>query len=216
MSTNHHPDDATLLSYAAGSLAESFQILVSCHLQNCQSCRERITEAEQLGASLMEAVTPSPISQRESFMVLLDQEQDNISYLKEQNDKASIPTDLPMELEHLLQKGDINLPWKRVAPGIESIELSSQDGGLKLLKIAPQTQIPAHSHKGSELTLILQGSYVDELGCFATGDVADLDPSVNHKPKAGADQPCICLVAMDAPLKFNGLLPKLLRPFIHF
>ena len=216
MSIHHHPDDATLLSFAAGSLSDSFEILVSCHLQNCPSCRQRIAEAEAIGAAMVSAITPQSVNRRDEFLQLLDQEEDKVSYLDPHLDERSTQVNTPTELEKFLQQGDINLPWKKLVPGIEQIKLDTLSGGLKLLKIAPDTAIPTHSHKGSELTLILSGSYMDELGCFARGDVADLDPTVEHQPRTSKDEACICLVATDAPLKFRGLVPRLVQPFIDF
>lgn len=75
--------------------------------------------------------------------------------------------------------------------------------------------MPSHGHTGSELTMVLRGSYTDELGRFCAGDVADLDPDVQHQPVADTDEHCICLIATDAPLRFNGLVPRLLQPFFQ-
>ena len=44
-------------------------------------------------------------------------------------------------------------------------------------------------------------------------DVNDLDDDVDHQPIADTAEECICLIATDAPMKFNRLLPKLLQPF---
>lgn len=213
MSTNHHPDDATLLSYAAGSLPESFEILVGCHLRFCEHCRSRIHMAETIGVALMDAQTPKPSSAatRDAFMARLDDVAEPDPVCSEQR-----PHRLPDPLQQLLEQGDQSLPWKRLVPGIQQIMLPCDDGGLRLLKIAPGVSIPLHTHAGSELTLILQGSYSDEMGRFCRGDVADLDPDVEHQPITDRAEACICLVATDAPLKFKGFLPKLLQPFTGF
>jgi putative transcriptional regulator len=85
---------------------------------------------------------------------------------------------------------------------------------VRLFYIAPGTTIPRHTHGGSELTLVLSGSFMDEIGHFQSGDLADLDDSVCHKPVADTDQPCICLIATDERLRFSGVLGRMLRPFI--
>lgn len=122
---------------------------------------------------------------------------------------------LPTPLLQLLEQGDPSLPWKLLVPGIQQIMLPCGDSYFRLLKIAPGVSIPLHTHTGSELTLILQGS-CDEMGRFCLGDVADLDPDVEHQPITDRAEACICLVVIDAPLQFKGFLPKLLQPFTGF
>jgi putative transcriptional regulator len=123
---------------------------------------------------------------------------------------------LPEPLKQLLQGNSDSLVWRRLVPGIQQIRLNTSDGGLRLLKISPGMSMPLHSHKSSELTLIMEGSYSDELGRFQRGDVADLDCDVEHQPITDGNTPCICLVATDASLVFRGFLPKLLQPFTGF
>lgn len=218
MTIQHHPDDASLLSYAAGSLPEPFEIVVSCHLQNCTACRERIREAEFLAGSLLLEVKPTELNRREQFLNLLDQDANNVSALKTPlNSLEDIcnPT-LPAPLQQLLSQGDINLPWQTLVPGIQQITLTGGEANLKLLKIAPNTKIPKHSHKGSEMTLVLEGNYQDDMGCYGPGDIADLSPEHQHQPCSDKALGCICLIATDAPLQFQGILPKLIQPFIDF
>ena len=92
--------------------------------------------------------------------------------------------------------------------------MDGAQGTLRLFKIAPGMAIPLHTHNGNEMTLILKGSYSDELGRFKAGDVADLDNDTDHQPIADTQEDCICLIATEAPLKFKGLLPRLMQPFI--
>ena len=42
MNINHHADDSTLLSYAAGALPESFSLVLAAHLEQCERCRQRL------------------------------------------------------------------------------------------------------------------------------------------------------------------------------
>ncbi|SHK34614.1 anti-sigma factor, putative, ChrR family, partial [Lutimaribacter pacificus] len=72
-----------------------------------------------------------------------------------------------------------------------------------------------HSHKGLELTLVLQGSFSDATGRFGIGDVEVADQDLEHTPMAGEGPPCICLAATSMPLKFNAFLPRLLQPLFR-
>jgi len=217
MSVHHHPDDATLVSYAAGALPESFETLVACHLQFCTRCKQRIREAEDIGAALFEASEPVDASGRDDFFTQLMQEPDISpanTVVSEDSTGVMRQHAFPAPLKQLLEHGDIGLSWRRLVPGIQQIKMETRDGGLRLLRIQPGMSIPIHTHHGSEMTLILGGSYSDELGRFTSGDVADLDPTIEHQPMTDGSMPCICLVATDAPMKFQGFLPKLLQPFV--
>jgi putative transcriptional regulator len=76
-------------------------------------------------------------------------------------------------------------------------------------------ELPDHSHKGLEMTMVLQGAFSDEVAHFERGDIEIGDDKLTHTPKADPGELCICLVATQAPLVFNNWLPKILQPFIR-
>ena len=49
-------------------------------------------------------------------------------------------------------------------------------------------------------------------GQFAPGDIADLDSGVEHQPVTVPGTACICVSALDAPLRFPGWLAQRLQP----
>lgn len=55
---NHHPSDALLLAYAAGSLTEGLALAVATHLALCPACRHAAAEADALGGCLLETLEP--------------------------------------------------------------------------------------------------------------------------------------------------------------
>ena len=100
--------------------------------------------------------------------------------------------------------------WRWLGPGVWDHPLPLTGAGkLRLLKVAPGRGVPEHGHGGAELTLVLRGSFHDETGRYARGDVADLDETIEHQPVAdpGASD-CICLVASETPERFRGLLAR--------
>ncbi len=42
MSPNHHLDESTLMSYAAGALPAPLSIVAGAHLELCAHCRRRL------------------------------------------------------------------------------------------------------------------------------------------------------------------------------
>ena len=85
-------------------------------------------------------------------------------------------------------------------------------GTLLMLRIGPGKRMPVHGHQGSELTQILRGAYDDALGHFSAGDIADLDAEVEHQPVTTPGTACICVAALDGPLRFPGWLARRLQP----
>lgn len=55
---NHHPSDATLASYAAGTLPEALGLVTATHLSFCPACREVVALAEAVGGSMLDDMAP--------------------------------------------------------------------------------------------------------------------------------------------------------------
>ena len=68
-----------------------------------------------------------------------------------------------------------------------------------------------HTHTGTELTLVLEGSFSHEGGRFGPGDFGYGDDEVDHRPIVGDEGPCLCLVAMTGDLRMNGFLSRWLE-----
>lgn len=214
MKISHHFDDATLMAYSAGTLPQGMALLVACHLHWCPHCRERMHATDAVGGALLEQLPPSSL-QADAFEQLLARLDEPEQELSTSAPEADSNQELPTPLAQLLDKPLDELPWKRIGYGVKQLDLHlNGPGAARLLRISPGVSVPHHTHGGNELTLILKGSYNDELGRFCQGDVADLDGEVSHQPLVDTDEECICLIATDAPLKFSGLVGRLVQPFI--
>ncbi|MEW8505805.1 MAG: cupin domain-containing protein [Candidatus Thiodiazotropha sp.] len=107
--------------------------------------------------------------------------------------------------------------WQSSVPGIRQHLISgieSGRGSVRPLSIAPGTRISHHTHMGGELALVIKGACEVEIGIFESGDLADLDDSVEHQPVVAGDEPCICLIASDDKLRFSGVFSRVLHPLI--
>ncbi|WP_432698262.1 ChrR family anti-sigma-E factor [Marinobacterium sp. YM272] len=216
MNIRHHFDDATLLAYSSGSLPRGMSLLVGSHLCWCEECRGRARQADCVGGELLEEIEPAEleVGTLETLMARLDDAEPEVSKQVAVAD-ANPDSGLPAPLASILGKPLDALEWRRIGYGVQQYDLKLEGpGATRLLRIAPGVSVPHHSHKGNELTLILRGSYSDELGRFCVGDVADVDTEVNHQPIVDTDQECICFIATDAPLRFTGLMGRLAQPFI--
>lgn len=210
----HHPSAELLLSYAAGNLGEGFALLVASHAAMCGECRGRIAHAESIGGALLHAMEPTEISDSALSRLFERIDADRPETCRPR--PASGNNEVPAPLRRFVPSSYDDLRWRRLGPGIRDIVLPADEAvGIarsRLLRFAPGRATPSHSHHGQELTLVLKGAYSDGIGRFAAGDFQETDPSVHHQPRAEPGEDCICLVVTDAPLKFDGLVGRILQP----
>ena len=229
MRPHHHLDDATLMSLAAGALAIPLAVVASAHLERCEQCRRRLREAEAVGAALLEQTQPAlpPDNARQdalrAAMLARLEGEDDVELRRESRigGDATVttmpgadPDAMPVALRPYFGDRLSTVRWHWIGPGMYCTR-GRDMASLIMLKIAPGRSLPLHSHGGSELTQVLQGSYNDALGVFAPGDVADLDQDVEHQPVTAPGVPCICVSALDAPLVFSGWLARKLQRFVQ-
>ena len=114
---------------------------------------------------------------------------------------------LPVRLREAVLAAEGKAGWKTIGLGIRSLDLGAV-GGLKaeIIRVAPGTTVPRHTHKGRELTLCIHGEYLDSGAVFGPGDFSYRDAAEHHEPKALAGAPAYALAVTDAGLKFDGLL----------
>ncbi|NIZ03847.1 ChrR family anti-sigma-E factor [Thalassospira lucentensis] len=231
MNIKHHPTEETLMAYASGSMSQAMELLVATHMTVCPACRKKVAEFEAMGGAVLESATSMDMTDHslDHVMAMLERETANENLAVEElpitrkvavgeSITGSAMPSIPTPLIEMLPEGVTSLediPWKTLAPGVKHYQLKSVEskGTVRLMKIAPGVSIPDHGHHGHEMTLLIKGSYIDDIGRFRAGDVADLSDDVDHQPIADTAEECICLIATDAPMKFSGFLPKLLQPF---
>ncbi|BBB30290.1 ChrR family anti-sigma-E factor [Neptunomonas japonica] len=242
MNIKHHLDEATLMSYAAGSMSQAMALVVACHLSMCTACRNRAHESEAIGGMLLDNLKPAPVGDDALAQVLacidglpeLEAEPSGASLntslnnrascekaesFSSNNDQITSASSVPSPLDDYIGSSLEHIEWNRIVPGVHYHDLpcKTERGGVsRLLRIAPGKAMLPHSHDGNELTLILRGSFTDEVGRFTVGDIADLDNEIQHQPLVDSNEDCICLIATDAPLKFSTLLGKIVQPMTGF
>ena len=216
MKIQHHPDDATILAYAAGALNEGFSLVTAAHLEFCSHCRGRVGEAEALGGELLMDLPPVAMNADSTGKISeLIESKPQVSTYKQA--KPSVKNKLPAVILPYIDGRLELIRWRNLVPGIRYYMLNGikcGEGSVRLLSISPGTTIPHHTHKGGEMALILEGAYTDEIGHYKSGDVADLDESIYHQPVVSSTVPCICLMATDKKLQFTNVFSRLLQPLI--
>ena len=215
MTIIHHADDATLISFAAGTLPEALCAVVATHIAMCPRCRAELSHMERLGAVMLEGLAPAVTGPAPAVRAI------NPAMTSKRAAIARAPVErqasVPDPLSRLVGKNLSDIRWKRLGIGMWHAPLplsKGAKGDLRLFKVAPGLAMPEHGHGGSELSLILEGSYTDEFGRFGVGDLADLDTEAEHQPVADPATGCICLIAAEEKARFKGLLARLVQPFV--
>ncbi|MDJ0950980.1 MAG: ChrR family anti-sigma-E factor [Alphaproteobacteria bacterium] len=218
----HHPDSEFLMDYAGGALREPLAVLIATHLSFCGRCRAEVARLEALGGSLMEGLPRERMSAGSLGRLLrrLDREGEEERPMVMDRGDPAVPYPLRPYLARLGSArggGWANLPWKKRLKDVGEITLLDSFPGFqtRLMRIAGGSAVPAHTHGGMELTLVLEGGFSDSTGQYLPGDVAYADDALSHQPVADEGHDCICLAVTDAPLKLTGPIARLFNPFIR-
>lgn len=208
----HHLSDALLMAYSAGTLPEAFSLTVAAHISMCDECRARLGAFDSVGGALMESGETSNVSD-DSFaatMALID-----AAPAVQEAPRAAAAGVLPAPVRDYIG-GDLDaVRWRPVGMGVKQAILPTQGGATaRLLYIPAGAAVPDHGHNGTELTLVLQGAFVDEVDTFGPGDIEVADEDLDHTPVADIGADCICLAATDAPLRFKSWIPRIAQPFL--
>jgi putative transcriptional regulator len=214
----NHPSNELLLAYSDGTIDACNGLTLAAHLETCQHCREQIAELEsQASISLQNEPIESTIDEammNEMFnnIVNLDKKalvpKLNLGVNVEVNGKKfALPKSLHRVSRHLGE-------WKNYGGKVYSAHLDiGEDERVSLLYIAAGVQVPQHTHKGVETTLVLHGSFSDESGEYHAGDFTVADASVKHTPKTEEGQDCLCLTVLSDPMVFTQGVARVFNMF---
>lgn len=205
----HHVSDRLLMAYAAGTLPEAFSLVLATHLSLCDDCRARLGEYEALGGQVLER---AEMSMAEGSLEACLARIDGLAPISRPKPRPARGI-FPAPLAEYIGGGLEAVRWRPIGMGVrQAILPTSRDATARLLYIPAGQAVPDHGHRGTELTLVLQGAFADSTDRFGRGDLEIADEDLEHTPIAEAGEDCICLAATDAPLRFNALIPRLLQP----
>jgi putative transcriptional regulator len=166
-----------------------------------------------LGAALVESLDPVPVgdAQLNAVLARLDEETP-LQYER----KVESSDTTPAILQRLMRGDFSDLTWKNIGSALRISHLNTGDPKheFALYHIRAGGRIPEHTHRGSEMTLILEGGFSDANGSYHAGDFLYRKPGDVHAPTALQSEDCICLAVLDAPLKFTDWRFRWMNPFL--
>lgn len=222
----HHPTLDLLQQFVMGELPASLSAAVAMHNELCSCCQHKVDDLTEQQANLIFAeesqykLTDSFESSPQNMSVELSGD-----FLEMMTSiTANSDSDLPVEEvpTTITVKGhDYKLPraikhmpmgkWNSLGKLARSrVNLDEGEIHTSLLQIEAGGVVPEHTHKGFELTLLLDGSFKDERGEYQVGDFIMLDASHQHNPVT--ENGCLCYTVANAPQHFVQGFNKLLNP----
>lgn len=212
--TKFHPDLDLMTEYSAGSLSLAQSTCLSVHIGFCEHCQRVASQLSDVGAALFEELEPIPVGdvQLEAVLARLD----DVPPLKYAA-AAPVENDSAPAILQRLMKGDFrDLTWKSIGRTLRISYLKTGDPKfeLALYHIKAGGRIPEHGHRGSEMTLVLEGGFSDAEGSYHKGDFIYRSEGDTHAPTAFQSEDCICVAVLDAPLKFTNWKFRWMNPFL--
>jgi putative transcriptional regulator len=207
--------DAVLAEYVAGTLPGPAHVLVSAHLEMSDRSRAFVEGLESLAGSELATIDPVPLSNRDERLARIFALPDEPIIRP-----AAVPLAaggrLPPSIRRYLGHDVDRVRWRTLLPGVREYRFAEDDGcTASLYWIRAGRPLPAHTHGGSELTLVIEGAFADADGHYGRGEIAVADDEVDHRPVADLGEDCLCFAVTDAPLRLTGPIGRLIAPFMR-
>lgn len=219
-----HPSNALLHSYVAGDLNSASGLVVSTHLDMCPHCKRMASVIEEALTAAMAAGTengaPAESLGDDDMQLMLDAifssaaPDEGLVTTKTTNDGLIYLDGKRFQLPRSLARQQERIgPWNKMMGNMWRAPINlGTDEVANLIYMGSGTSVPEHTHKGTELQLVINGSFSDEYGHYHDGDLLFLDGTHQHTPHT-SDEDCLILAVMDGPLHFTSGISRLLNPF---
>lgn len=211
-----HPSEQHLVHYVTGELSPAMLMMVGSHVDMCPSCQMHLRDVE-------EQLCQKAFGQRQMPLGQLDEDA-MLNAIFQSSAKPVRPVSAPLESLHLEGKrfklpatlarnGDRIGPWSKMLGKMwrAPIEIGSGET-LNFIYMDQGAQVPEHTHRGFEATLVVNGVFNDESDEYRDGDFVLLDGHHKHTPQTQHED-CLTLATIDAPMHFTSGLSRLLNPF---
>ncbi|MFK7903454.1 MAG: ChrR family anti-sigma-E factor [Nitratireductor sp.] len=215
--------DALMAGYVSGSLPYPIHILMASHLEIMGDSQKLAATLEGLAGEALNNIEPlnmDPANLADSK----NAPQDKLSQIFASHPKDAILLNsqkppitnqkcaiMPNALQAFTGFTADTIPWRTKMPGFKEYHLENMaDCEATLFWIRPGRAIPDHTHEGSEFTLVLDGGFSDTTGHYDRGSISVADSSIDHRPVADDDVPCIGFAVTTGQLKLTGSYGRIL------
>jgi len=204
-----NPLDSLLAGYACGVLSAPLHTLVASHLAISPKNRSFVANLEAANGIALTEAEAEPIRGRDERLAAIFASDDEHIVAPQRPAPSSI---LPTPLSRYLGCGLDDVPWRMLLPGVKEFRVEGDmRAGATLYWIRAGRKMPAHTHEGAEVTLVLKGAFSDVAGRYERGDIAIGDDDLDHCPTADRSEDCICFAVTDAPLRLTGPVGRIIQ-----
>lgn len=207
--------DTLLGRYVAGNLPLPAHVLVKSHLEMKTENHDRVRALESLAGMALEEMDGAELIDRSTMLSsIFGSSRPNFNRPDSSLTMSTSRVFPPALLEFIGNDAE-SLAWKTRLPGYREHDLGEIEGlHVHLFWIKPGRTMPAHTHEGSELSLVLTGAFSDVRGHYGRGDISVADDTLDHRPVADIGEPCIGFAVMDGSFKLTGSLGQRIRDLI--
>jgi putative transcriptional regulator len=215
-----HPKFTDLQAFSAGNCEPAMAIMVSAHVDMCPQCQHDCIEIQAgLASELLSKRIPSaPLDNQylEMMYNITDLPVSEAKPIASQNTSIELDGkffELPRALRrHIKNTGN----WSRLVGKLWQAPVDLGDiGKANFMYMEKGGRVPEHTHKGTEMTLVVDGQYGDGISEYDSGDFTIMSNKHNHLPHSEADDGCLVFTIVDQPLHFTSGIARLLNPFSH-
>ncbi|WP_053006171.1 cupin domain-containing protein [Kiloniella spongiae] len=179
----HHPSEAHLVDYVAGSGSYSWELFIDVHLSLCAECRDQVAKLRALGGALLDQIPHEdlPEGMEERVLDLLDSAEITSFPVP----KHAMLPDLPRSVTALLPGDPSKLSWdsdvltegEALCLGSVSEKENASDASyLFLLKISAGERIFINGEIAEfGYLLVLDGGLLGDECDLSVGDITGLD-----------------------------------------
>lgn len=224
-----------LFEYAAGMLDDARRFMTDAHLQMSEQGRASVRVCEEIGGYLLvrdcDVVSMQP-SARERMMEMIDhalhhdaalaaeeaQTKKQCAQTVEMLKMLGLSGELVDHLEESCRHACHTKKWSGWNAKIRyfDVDTGCARSRMRLVRIDAGAELPTHSHRGEEMTLLLKGTMRDEYGSYGPGDLIIRYDGEIHTPVIGKDEGCVCLALTYRPLKMRCVFRRVINIFHRF
>lgn len=211
-----HPTHQQLVDFVEGNASAATALVISAHVDMCPHCQSIVGAIqEELTEKAFQASSMSSEFDRmfADIIQLPEAEKAIPSPVVDSITLDGLEFKLPRTLRRYVKNtGD----WSHLLGKLWQAPVDlGPIGKANFIYMEKGGKVPEHTHKGTELTLVIDGEFSDGLGCYDSGDFMLLDSNHVHTPHSESPEGCLVFTVVDQPLHFTSGIARLLNPFSH-
>lgn len=215
-----HPSAEQLTDFAAGVMLPANALMVSAHCDMCSKCQASVDARTEQMAKIMQSETSSEHTDNK----LADMLAEIIAQPRSSSPSAYVSDNRQIELDgrfftvpRTLARYTQRLGnWSKLVGKIwqAPVEIGG-DQVANFIFMENGGRVPEHTHRGNELTLVINGEFSDGLQDYDSGDFIAMNGDDVHQPYSNATEGCLVFTILDKPLHFTSGVARMINPFSH-